>query len=379
MRTIPVSHTDTASPSAYPKPAMLIGGEGRDTVVRQSGIRGRVMDKIRRAFFPEVKSSFHRSYPQTVIGINIHGIDRIRRQRTGITCMNGVTQQQPTGSQTGYSPRLCTYPDMSMKYSDTMYEITLQRRVTFCGPCRKTVCQVIIDVNTKQRAYQQMIVRCYCQARQENMRKRSRRTGMMILIKFLLIRIIAEESHVGCNPHDVITFQDIGDIMVLQWFQQGRYLFTHQFPVFLHQPVKTAIYANPRFSITFQITDRHVEHSPRMRIGTYPINLPLSLKRHKTDLLIVDNPDTTDGITVTPDGRPGHQLLKFRMVRHHSIHRPQVDDIDTLIERNPKSMEIILSNTSARLTVQIQSRLHETIAVITHQSTSKGGYPKEAV
>ena len=40
-------------------------------------------------------------------------------------------------------------------------------------------------------------------------------------------------------------------------------------------------------------------------------------------------------------------------------------------------MEIILGDTAARLTVQVEAWLHDPIAVVTYQSTAIGGDPQE--
>ena len=78
--------------------------------------------------------------------------------------MDRITQEQTPGSEAGNTTRLGAYPYITLIDTDAMYEITLQWRIAFCGPCRKTVCPVIIDVNTEQRTDQQMIIRRYRQA-----------------------------------------------------------------------------------------------------------------------------------------------------------------------------------------------------------------------
>ena len=67
------------------------------------------------------------------------------------------------------------------------------------------------------------------------------------------------------------------------------------------------------------------------------------------------------------------------MIRHHRIHRPEIDDVNTLVEGHPKPMEVILGNVSARLAVQIQARFHHAIAVVAHQSSTKSGDPQETI
>jgi hypothetical protein len=42
-------------------------------------------------------------------------------------------------------------------------------------------------------------------------------------------------------------------------------------------------------------------------------------------------------------------------------------------------MELVFSDTPARLAVQVESRLHDPIAVIAHQTTTIGRYPEEPV
>jgi hypothetical protein len=108
------------------------------------------MDKLTRALLSQVETSLHRSHPEAAIGFGIHGIDGIRRERTGVGSVDRVTQQQPTRAQAGDSARLCTYPDMSMIDTDTMYEIALQRQVALRIPNGKTICLVVVDINARQ-------------------------------------------------------------------------------------------------------------------------------------------------------------------------------------------------------------------------------------
>jgi hypothetical protein len=42
-----------------------------------------------------------------------------------------------------------------------------------------------------------------------------------------------------------------------------------------------------------------------MRIIVYFVNLSLTSEGNKTDLKVIDDPNTSDGITIGPDGRLG--------------------------------------------------------------------------
>ena len=126
---------------------------------------------------------------------------------------------------------------MALIDADTVHEIALQRDGALRGPCGKTVSLVVVDVDTTQRAYQQAIVGRDGQTGQELMGKGSWGAGMMVLSQLLLIGVVTEQSHVGGDPHHVVALQDIGDVISLQGFQQGGYLFAHQFSAFLHESV----------------------------------------------------------------------------------------------------------------------------------------------
>ena len=82
---------------------------------------------------------------------------------------------------------------------------------------------------------------------------------------------------------------------------------------------------------------------------------------------------------IAADGREDQQLLQFRVDGRHRFHGLQVDDVDALVEGHPKSLEIVLGNTSAGLAVQIEPRLHDTITVVAHQTATVGGDPEKAV
>ena len=209
------------------------------------------------------------------------------------------------------------------------------------------------------------------------MRQGSRQTGVMILVEPLLIGIITEKAHIGRDPYHIITLEDIGNIIVLQGLEKGGYLLSHQFPVPLSQPVKAAVDANPWLSVAFYVTDGHVEHAPRVGIGTYLVYLAVVPEGDQADLLIIDDPDPSKGITVASDRGLNEKFLQFRMIRDNRTHRPQVNDIDTLVERHPQPTEIILRDAPARLAVQVEPRFHYAIAIVSHQSTPKSGYPEE--
>ena len=109
------------------------------------------------------------------------------------------------------------------------------------------------------------------------------------------------------------------------------------------------------------------------------VYLSLVVERHQRHLTVGDGPDAPKGVVVAADGRKHQQLLQFRMAGHYGLHRFQVDDVDAFVEGHPKPMETVLGNASARLAVQTEPWLHDTIAVVTHQATAVGGNPKEPV
>ena len=107
--------------------------------------------------------------------------------------------------------------------------------------------------------------------------------------------------------------------------------------------------------------------------------LSLGVECDQRHLTVCDDPDAPKGIVIAADGREDQQLLQFWVDRRHGFHRLQVDDVDALVEGHPESLEIVLGNTSARLAVQIEPRLHDTITVVAHQTATIGGDPEEAV
>ena len=113
----------------------------------------------------------------------------------------------------------------------------------------------------------------------------------MVRIKFLLIRIITEKSHISRNPYLVITFEDVGNIMILQLFEQGRYLLAHQFVAPFYQPIETTVDTYPRFTVAIDITDGHVKHTPIMGVGADLIDIAIVFEFNQTYLLIINNPN----------------------------------------------------------------------------------------
>jgi hypothetical protein len=114
-----------------------------------------------------------------------------------------------------------------------------------------------------------------------------------------------------------------------------------------------------------------------MGVVVYMIRLSLSVEGDERDLTVIDDPDAADGITIALHGRKSQQFSQIWMVRNHSRHRFQVDNIDALVESHPKPVVIVLGNTPARLAVQVKPGLHDTIAVVANQASAIRRDPKK--
>ena len=278
MRSLTVGLADASSPGANPQSAVIVGSQGRHAVVRQSGIGGCVVDKVLGALLSQVEAAFDRSHPESSARLSIHGVHRVGGERVGIGRVDGIAEQQPLGSQAGDTARLGANPDVSLINTDAIHEIAFQGDGALRGPCRKGVGLVVVDVDTTQGAYQQEIVGGDSQTGEEHVGEGSRSAGMMVFGQLLQVRVVAEQAHVGGDPHHVATLQDVGDVMLLQGFQQGGDLFAHQSSAFLHQTVQTTVDAYPRLAVLFDIADGHVEHAPVVGIVVNMIDLSLSIE-----------------------------------------------------------------------------------------------------
>ena len=82
---------------------------------------------------------------------------------------------------------------------------------------------------------------------------------------------------------------------------------------------------------------------------------------------------------ITADGWEHQQLLQLWVDGRHGLHRFQVDDVDALVEGYPEAVETVFGNASARLAVQVEPGFHDTVTVVTHQSSTVCGDPEESV
>jgi hypothetical protein len=114
-----------------------------------------------------------------------------------------------------------------------------------------------------------------------------------------------------------------------------------------------------------------------MGVVVYMIRLSLSVEGDERDLTVIDDPDAADGITIALHGRKSQQFSQIWMVRNHSRHRFQVDNIDALVEGHPKPVVIVLGNTPARLAVQVKPGFHDTITVVANQASAIRRDPKK--
>ena len=148
MRSLTVCLTDTPSPGSDPQTAVMVGGKGRHTVMGQAGVGRREMDEVVRPSLTKVQASFHRAYPKPSVGLDIHRIHRIGREGMRIAGMNGVAKEQALWSQAHDATRLGAYPDIAVIDSDAVHKLTFHGNSTLSGPGCKTVCLVVVDIDT---------------------------------------------------------------------------------------------------------------------------------------------------------------------------------------------------------------------------------------
>ena len=144
------------APCAYPQSAMGIWFQHRYRVMFQSDVRQwPVVETVSclltpDSCLPSIQSAFHRTYPQRTVGFHIHGINGVRRQRTGIAWLVAVvTQHQRLGRQFDDTCRLSTNPYLSVAYHQAVYEVARHGVSVRCRvPVFEAAVLFIEDVHT---------------------------------------------------------------------------------------------------------------------------------------------------------------------------------------------------------------------------------------
>ena len=141
---------DPPTPCAYPQMTSVIRCQHRHGIVRKCRLLRSPMGKV-TMFRPAVQSPFHGSDPESAVGLHIHGIDGMGRQRPRLLgTVNIVAEHQRLGRQLDDTSRLGAYPQLAAVNHQAAYEVAGQ-----CSPARKSPCMLMQLAHTPKRTHQQ--------------------------------------------------------------------------------------------------------------------------------------------------------------------------------------------------------------------------------